>query len=74
MTNKQRARALAQARKLGLTGHAVLRYVYPDEQNRFFTGLPAKPKARPNAHKTLWTPLPGCANKRHKKRLHAQTL
>jgi hypothetical protein len=40
-------------------------------RNCFFTGLPVPMKQHPNAHKTLWTQLPGCANKRHQKRQRA---
>ena len=43
-------------------------------RNCFFTGLPVRTKQHSNAHKTLWTPLPGRANKRHKKRIQARSL
>ena len=71
MTNQQRARALAIARANG-GGHAPLRWVWP-VNNCFFTGILLPTRQHPNAHKCNWTPLPGCANKRHKKRLHAQS-
>lgn len=43
-------------------------------RNCFFTGLPVHTKQHANAYKTRFTPLPGCANLRHRKRLHAQAL
>ena len=46
----------------------------PLPRNCFFTGLPVRTKQHANAHKCNFTPLPGCANKRHKKRVHAQSL
>jgi len=39
-------------------------------RNCFFTGLVSK-KQHTNAHKCNWTPLPGAACKRSKKRVHA---
>ena len=43
----------------------------PLPRNCFFTGLPVGTKKHANAHKCNFTQLPGRANKRHKKRLHA---
>lgn len=40
-------------------------------RNCFDTGQPVRKKEHPNAYKTRWTQLPGCANLRHKKRQRA---
>lgn len=55
MTNQQRANALALARAQGLTGHAILRWLWPDEHGQFNTGLPAKRRAHANAHECNFT-------------------
>ena len=68
-----------QGRVSALVAQGAMNWVWPGSgedddvlpRNCFFTGLPVPKKQHPNAHKTLWTQPPGCANKRHKKRLHA---
>lgn len=60
-----------QGRVSGLVAQGAMSWVWPDNKNRFFTGLPAPKKQHENAHKCNWTPLPGYANKRHKKRQRA---
>ena len=69
MTNAQRVKALAIGRETK-TGHAPLRWVWP-KNNCFFTGIPLPERKHPNAHKCNFTPLPGCACKRAKKRARA---
>lgn len=68
-----------QGRVSALVAQGAMTWIWPGSgedgdalpRNCFFTGLPATTKQHPNAHKTLWTPLPGCANKRNKKRTRA---
>lgn len=77
---EERARQEALA-ELAATLFAVgaMNWVWPGSgedgdalpRNCFFTGLPQPRKQHANAHKTLWTQPPGCANKRHKKRQRA---
>lgn len=69
-----------QGRVSALVAQGAMGWVWPGSgedgdalpRNCFFTGLPAPRKRHANAHKTLWTPPPGCANKRHKKQSRAQ--
>ena len=63
-----------EGRVEALVAQGAMSWVWPDERNCFNTGLPARTKQHANAHKCNFTPLPGRANKRHKKRIHAQTL
>lgn len=71
MTNQQRIAAVAIGKATG-TGHAPLRWCWPDNKGRFDTRLPVV-KRHKNAVKCNYTPLPGSANGRNSRRRRALT-
>lgn len=70
-----------QGRVSALVAQGAMGWIWPGSgdasggiilpRNCFFTGLPQPRKQHANAHKCNWTPLPGCANLRHKKHQRA---
>jgi hypothetical protein len=71
MTDQEWIEARLEAAAKWLREHGAINWVWPDSQGRFDTGLPAPAYVHPNAHKTVFTPPPGCANARHKRRQRA---
>lgn len=69
MTNVQRVRAVAIGISLG-TGHAPLRWLWPDSKGRWNTRPPVV-KYHKNAHKCNFTQLPGSANGRNSRKRRA---
>ncbi len=69
---KERAEARAKAQVEWLRAHGAWHWQWPDDQGRWNTRLPVV-KRHKNAAKCNYTPLPGSANGRNKRKRRALT-